>query len=161
MDTPKHTVRKLAIEHVVYEYANLVSAGHYSKFGDVPWRTHADDAFLLGYRKLSDFLTRSDRYKDDIMALDFLPKGSKPFELPTWRDWSKHMNKQLAHLAYARIYDSREWEHRSWVPEMIAEFRRSWTAFLEAIQDDEYKQEFEAHISKCQAKPGFSNISLR
>jgi len=94
-----------AIEHVVYEYANLMCAGFYSIHGDASWRTNADDAFLLGYRKLGDFLMNDyPRKDDDILALDYLPAGTpRTWYLPTWEGWRPHMNKQLTHIAYARV----------------------------------------------------------
>jgi hypothetical protein len=73
---PEREERIAAIEHVVYEYANLMSAAFHSLRGPAPARTHSDDAFLLGYRKLGDFLLLDiRRYGDEIIALDYLPIG--------------------------------------------------------------------------------------
>src|SRR5687767_8938450 len=58
---PSRGDRLNAVTHVVHEYANLVSAAHYSMHGDAPWRSHCDDAFLLGCRKMDDFLMRTQR----------------------------------------------------------------------------------------------------
>jgi hypothetical protein len=84
-------VLKSGIEHVCYECANLISAAHWSRCGAAPWRTNVDDAFLLGYRKLRDFLlkdkrsTRNGMELPDILASDYLPAGSKrTWTLPTW-----------------------------------------------------------------------------
>jgi hypothetical protein len=162
--TPTRQNRLDAIEHVVYEYANLSSAGFYSMRGDAPWRTHADDAFLLGYRKLGDFLLNEyPRSKDDVLALDYLPAGSKRvWDLPTWQqEWRTHMNKQLTHVAYARVIAPREWNHLKWNPKLLNEFRVAWKAFLAAVTDKDFDDEFERQIDRCQAKPGFENIHLR
>src|SRR5436853_5000231 len=79
-----HELRRRAIEHVVYEFANLLCAHHYSIHGNAPWRTNADNAFLLGYRKLGDFLLNEyPRRHDDVLALDYLPVGStRAWDLP-------------------------------------------------------------------------------
>ena len=71
------------IDHICYEYANLMAAAYWTMHGAAPWRTHADDAFLLGYRKLADFLLfthrtiRQGKELPDILALDYLPSGAK------------------------------------------------------------------------------------
>jgi hypothetical protein len=82
---------KRGIEHVCYEYANLMSAAYWSLNGAPPWRTHADDAFRLGYRKMYDFLLRKQRSKGkggeqpDILARDYLPSGyAANWTLSTW-----------------------------------------------------------------------------
>jgi hypothetical protein len=82
-------------------------------------RTHADDAFLLGCRKLGGFLVRQRRSKKngeeqpDILALDYVPSGYTPsWTLPIWtREWRHTMHRQLAHLSYDR---DKEWNHRKW-----------------------------------------------
>src|SRR5688572_17234123 len=82
------------VGHVVHEYANLISAAHHSLRGQAPWRSHCDDAFLLGCRKIHDFLKRKNRSTDendereldDILASDYLPPGFEvPWKLPLWR----------------------------------------------------------------------------
>jgi hypothetical protein len=129
------------IEHTCYEYANLMSAAYWSIHGAAPWRTHADDAFLLGYRKMHDFLLHKTRSKrrngelPDILALDYLPTnlptGYVPnWSLPTWtREWRDAMDRQLAHLSYER---EKSWDHRQWVPTLEKEFRKAWRLFRQA-----------------------------
>jgi len=153
-----------AIEHIVYEYANLISAYRYSMNGQAPWRTHADDAFLLGYRKLGDFLLKQyPRYEDDVLALDYLPAGViRSWDLPTWRrEWRNHMNKQLTHVAYTRVLAPREWNHVEWNPTLVREFRAAWKAFLASISDSAFVDGFDKQIDYCQAKDGFESIELR
>jgi hypothetical protein len=148
----------------VYKYANLMSAYHYSMNGQPPWRTQADDAFLLGYRKLGDFLVNEyPRYKDDVLALDYLPAGStRGWDLSTWqKEWRSHMNKQLTHVAYARVLAPREWNHLMWNPTLMREFRAAWGEFLAAVTDKVFRDQFEKQIDHCQAKEGFEQIKLR
>jgi hypothetical protein len=162
--TPDPDQLERGIGHACYEYANLMSAAHWDMHGSAPWRTHADDAFLLGCRKLGDFLLDKDRSTfngqelPDILALDYLPSGHKPnWSLPIWiSEWRDPMNKQLAHLSYVR---DKRWVHYEWVPKLKNEFRTAWQNFLDAI-DPNYKGRFVSEIAKCQSKPGFADIKL-
>lgn len=152
-----------AIEHLVYEYANLMSAAFWSLNGSAPWRTHADDAFLLGYRKLGDFLLLSSRrYPDEILAIDFLPTQLGPsWKLQIWTEkWRSVMNKQLTHLTYARASKPQPWDHTQWIPRLEAEFRSAWTAFWGSVSDSEFLSEYQRQIDKCRSNPGFSKIQL-
>jgi hypothetical protein len=162
---PCREQRVAGIKDVVYEYGNLIASAHYSMNGHAPWRTNCDDAFLLGCRKLDDFLTkdsRSARYgqeQPDILALDYLPAGAvREWELPIWKgEWRDAMNKQLAHISYSR---DKEWNHRIWVPQLEREFREAWLKFRNAVVDSEYKKEFDKQLADCQAKPGFDTVTL-
>ena len=160
---PTRVERIAAIEHVVYEYANLMSAAFYSLNGPAPMRTHSDDAFLLGYRKLGDFLMLDRRrYGDEILALDFLPiQSSRSWNLPTWEDeWRALMNKQLTHIAYARVRKPHPWDHGKWVPRLEAEFREAWKTFRGTVADPEFSEEFDRQVASCRNKEGFSTIKL-
>jgi hypothetical protein len=162
---PDPPQRISAIRHVVYEYGNLISAAHWSMHGQAPWRTHADDAFILGYRKLDDFLmadkrtVSGGRELDDILALDYLPPhASRSWDLPIWKaEWKRPMNKQLAHITYDR---DKEWVHWKWVPQLENELRTAWSKFLGAIVDASFRQEFDAQLMECQSKPGFKSLPL-
>jgi len=166
---PDREQRIAAIKDVVYEYANLMSAGHWSMHGQAPWRTHADDAFLLGCRKLGDFLMNDKRRRwkkkkeeqelDDVLALDYLPANStRGWDLRTWmREWRDPMNKQLVHIAYSR---GKEWVHWEWIPRLEREFREAWCKFRQAIIDEGFSREFDKQLTLCQAKEGFGNIVL-
>lgn len=155
---------KRGITHVCYEYANLMSAAHYDIRGHAPWRTHCDDAFLLGFRKMRDFLLRDRRPErsgaelPDILASDYLPAGfTRTWALPTWEaEWQDEMDKQLAHITFER---DKEWNHTKWVPRLENEMRRAWAEFLKAVPDP-HKAEFEAQIAHCHAKPGFGTLRL-
>ena len=156
-----------------------MAAAYYSLHGNAPWRTNCDDAFLLGCRKLDDFLmnkkrtrmpvggmrswcilTQERREADDILAIDYLPANPiRKWRLPIWAaEWRSVMNKQLVHIAYSR---DKEWDHLKWVPKLKAEFYTAWSEFLDAIEDHEYRQEFDSQIDARQVKPGFQNIVLK
>lgn len=155
---------KRGIVHVCYEYANLVSAAHYDIHGQAPWRTHCDDAFLLGYRKMRDFLLKRRRIArngvelPDILASDYYPAATTPtWELPTWeKEWQVAMDKQLAHITFER---EKEWNHLKWVPTLVSEMRTAWTKFLDGV-DATHKPEFTAQIAHCQGRMGFEKIRL-
>lgn len=159
---PNAVLLQRGIEHVCYEYANLISAAHWSINGQAPWRTNVDDAFLLGYRKLRDFLLKDKRSKrnglelPDILANDYLPLGSaRKWTLPTWeREWQVVMDKQLAHITFER---GKEWKHQKWVPTLESEMRTAWANFLSVV-DPQYKPEFMAQLARCQRKPGFNAL---
>jgi hypothetical protein len=162
--TPDTAQLARGIEHICYEYANLISAAHWDINGAAPWRTHADQAFLLGCRMLGDFLLNPSRSKlmgeerPDILASDYLPSGCKPsWTLPIWEEeWLDSMNRQIAHLSYDR---EKEWVHYNWVPKLEREFRIAWQEFLCAV-DPKYKSSFATEIAKCQRKEGFAEIRL-
>jgi hypothetical protein len=153
------------IEHICYEYANLMSAAHWDMKGAPPWRTNVDDAFLLGCRKIGDFLLNTQRAKlrkggerPDILALDYLPRGFSPdWSLPIWTtEWRDVMDKQLAHVSYVR---DKSWVHDVWVPRLEEEFREAWRKFRLAV-DPRHETCFSAEMAKCSRRPGFAAIKL-
>jgi hypothetical protein len=152
------------IEHICYEYANLMAAAYWTMHGAAPWRTHADDAFLLGYRKLADFLLYTHRSQrqgkelPDILARDYLSTRAKAkWTLPTWKkERAVAMDKQLAHLSYER---DKAWVHYQWVPILEKEFRQAWAQFRRSVAT-KYKKAFAAEIAKCRKKHGFRAIKL-
>ncbi|MBK5291497.1 MAG: hypothetical protein JJE04_07475 [Acidobacteriia bacterium] len=167
--TPTQAQLNEGIIHVCYEYANLMSAAYWDQKGAAPWRTQCDDAFLLGYRKLGDFLLNKERSSikvsgtdreelPDILALDYLPSGFVPtWTLEAWtKEWRSAMNKQLAHVSFIR---NKSWDHRKWVPRLEAEFRETWGKFLAAL-DTNYQQPFADEINRCRNKEGFPGITL-
>jgi hypothetical protein len=162
---PDPGARKDAIVHVVYEYANLMMAAHYSLHGSAPWRTSCDDAFILGCRKLDDFLVKKQRSvkdrkeQDDILAIDYLPPNYvQSWDLPIWaKEWRAVMNKQLAHIAYKR---DKNWDHETEVRLLEAEFRKAWGDFLGAVIDPDYKKQFEEQLAYSRTKPGFANVAF-
>ena len=122
------------IEHVCYEYANLISAAYWSMNGHAPWRTNVDVAFLLRLSKARRFSAQGQRSihngseLPDILASDYLPAGyTRKWTLPTWeQEWQAEMDKQLAHISFKR---EKEWNHITWVPTLESEMRtarREW-----------------------------------
>jgi hypothetical protein len=85
------------------------------------------------------------RYDDDVLALDYLPaRSALTWDLPTWTSvWRKQMNKQLTHVAYARVLTPLEWDHTKWYPPLHQEFVAAWDKFQTAITDHDFKNEFE------------------
>ena len=125
-----------------------MSAAFHSLHGPAPMRTHSDDAFLLGFRKLGDFLMEDwRRYGDDVLALDYLPTGLREPE-PAYlaKAWRRPMNKQLTHIAYERVRRPQPWDHRKWIPPLEAEFRNAWRNFLGAVTNAAFKAEYERQI---------------
>jgi hypothetical protein len=159
---PTKDEKSKAIEHVVYEYANLMAAAFHAMRETGPVRTHSDDAFLLGYRKLGNFLLNDDRVKDDVLALDYLAVGStRTWGLVTWsQEWRSTMNKQLTHITYERVRQPKIWDHRKWTPKLEREFRDAWKMFWDAVIDTDFKAEYDKQISICRGKRGFANIVL-
>jgi len=159
-----------AIRDVVYEYANLIAASDNSLRGSDQWRTNCNDAFLLGCRKLGDFLMNDKRSikggkeLDDILAIDYLPpNATRDWELPIWTaEWRKPMNIYLAHISYSRTDDPvKHWDHTVEVPRLEAEFKKAWWKFRDAITDKKYSEKFDKEIAFCQGKLGFENIDLQ
>jgi hypothetical protein len=155
------------IRDIVYEYGNLMAAGYYDVHGNAPWRTSCDDAFLLGCRKLGDFLMNDNRNLDDVLALDYLPpSAARTWRLPIWDGtWREDMNKYLPHIAYKRAENRialglPQWEHGKWVPQLLKEFNNAWWDFREAIVDAEFAKEFDQQIASCKKKEGFAKIVL-
>ncbi len=103
------TPQILAIHHIVHEYANFVSSAETTIHGkDVdgqfvkpPLNTHVSHAFYINCRKLADFFqNRSAQAPDDIVAMHFV--SGYVAELPVSDRWRQRINRQLAHLSYAR-----------------------------------------------------------
>jgi len=145
-----------------------MAASYYSIHGAPPWRTNCDDAFLLGCRKLGEFLMKDERSmkgnQDDVLALDYLPTDTTgKWKLPIWTaQWRAPMNKYLAHISYSRTHPPMQnWDHQIWVQPLEAEFNQAWWDFREAVTDKDYGEEFDNELRFCQEKPGFGNIVLQ
>ena len=142
MTDPTREQRMAAIEPVVSEYTWLLSAAHYTLFGAAPWRAHAEQAFLLHYRNMDDFLLGATE-RDEILAGHFLaPEQVRPWDLPTWRaEFRGPVRSRLDHLGYHRLTESAWVPHKS-LPRLDAEIREAWRQFYDAITDAEYRREF-------------------
>jgi hypothetical protein len=163
---PDRPQKIAAIRDVFYEYRNLMMAGYYSMRGSAPWRTNCDDAFLLGCRKVGDFLmddtrlTYNGKELDDVLAIDFLPStASRSWSVPIWNtEWRDAMHKQSAHIAYTR---TKGWNHTKWVPQLQAEFNKAWWDFRDAVTDLDYVQEFDKYLQLAEASAELKGIPLR
>lgn len=145
----KDEKRLKAVHHVVHDYANLVSSGTLTQDTTVkpPFNTHVQHAFLLGCRKLADFFCKSSDDRD-IVAADFLGKREL-FPLSVWNKWGDPMNKQLAHLSYARVTKPKAWDGRRENKLLIEEFQQAWKLFRSKLPDP-YRSEFEKQINQRQ-----------
>lgn len=158
------------IMHVSFEYVQFCSAAHYAMFGQSPWRTLADKAFLGVYRQLRDFLMRDTRSADpvkkdeensDILALDYLPPGYKRhWSLPTWdREWRMAMNKQQAHLTYERDKAWIHYDTNIGIPKLEQELRQAWRLFFKDIEP-RHKPEFNRQIDAYRNNPSFCHVNF-
>ena len=137
---------KDAVKHVVHDYVSLVLAGRDTqKPHPYPINHYAERTFLTHCRALGDFFDPKMKGEDDLHANDFTKKKFSA-EVPTWRDWRKHINKHLMHLTVGRIKNKRPWNGKP-NKAILKEFAAAWAKFLDALKDD-LKPLFEAEIKK-------------
>jgi hypothetical protein len=158
------------IRDLMYEYANLMVAAHFDLNGDAPWRTNCDDAFILGCRKIGDFLMNdtSKRKDDDVLAMDYLPPTARrTWDLPIWTTtWRDEMNKYLTHITYRRAEDRDakglpHWEHKVWVPQLRDEFNKAWWDFRDSVTDSAFCAEFDTQLRERESRPEFKMANLK
>lgn len=167
MSTPEEAIRIKAAHHVVHDYANLVSSGTLTQpepaqLADIrpPVNTHIQHAFLLNCRKLADFFKNSPKWPDDITAKDFTGSADE-FILKEWELWGQPMDKQLAHLTYARVTASVPWDGYNANRLLLNEFQVAWKLFLGKLQEP-FSEIFENEISrKEQPESEFRDLDLR
>jgi hypothetical protein len=142
MMDPTREQKMAAIEHVVFSYTYLLSAGHYSLFGAAPWRTHAEAAFQAQYRDMADFLL-GEPGAGRIVAADYLVPGTaREWDLSTWRaDWRDVIGTRLDGLVYDRL-TTPPWTSHKCVPKLEAEIREAWRLFYESLTDADFRREF-------------------
>src|SRR5450759_1975393 len=145
-----------AVHHVVHDYANLVSSGtmavhgeHLGKGFDPPVNTHVAHAFLVNCRKMYEFFiykssTKADQ--NDIRAAHFLTR-SVAFDLSNLALWHDAMNKQLMHVAFARVEKPKEWEGHDENKLFLAEFMKAWKRLRRNLEEP-YKSRFESEIAE-------------
>jgi hypothetical protein len=156
--------RQKAIRDVVYEYANLVSAGELLKIQHEPptINTHIQDAFLLSCRKMADFFSKepAGRFKDtDLTAKSYGVPLFEPLDLPVWAMWEDAIDFQLAHVSLKRRTEGKTWDGTAVNP-MLEEFRRAWRKFLGGLEWHVHAM-FEAEISERLRGRGFECLDLR
>jgi len=157
-----------AVHHVVHDYANLVSSGtmavnghHLGRRFDPPVNTHVGHAFLVNCRKMYEFFKYKSSIKpgqDDIRAVDFLSQ-EVVFDLSNWSLWHEAMNKQLLHVTYARVENSKEWEGHKENKLFLDEFIKAWKEFRCNLEEP-YKSKFDSEIAKRLSTPEFQGLDL-
>jgi hypothetical protein len=155
---PKPKELTQAAHHVVYEYANLISAGTLlTKHLDPPCNTHVQDAFLLSCRKIAKFLLSQKKKPDDVIARDYSPGVTS--KLPVWNQWKGAMDQQLAHITYTRVRAARRWDGSPNAP-LLDEFRTAWRHFLSLLREP-HKTTFQKEIEERLTCKGFGDLDLR
>lgn len=153
-------IRLDAVHHIVHDYANLVSSAemvitgqHLSKVFDPPVNSHIFHAFLLNCRKMTDFFDK--RYQEDVIADDYVPGFT--FPLTQCEFWRGAVNKQLAHVTYARDENPREITKQA-SEEMYNELKQTWKKFLGCLVNP-FAAKFEQEI-RDKLKTEFSGLDL-
>jgi hypothetical protein len=147
--------RCTAIVHVVHEYANFVSSAEMVLSGcDIdgapfkpPINTHISHAFYMNCRKLADLFQnrRGPPDKDDIVAEHYLTGFYAA--LPISTNWRLPMNKQLAHVTYARDTRAREID-RAACEALYGELKDTWREFRKGLVGGLYEAEFKNQVRK-------------
>ena len=149
-----------AIHHVVHDYANFVSSAemvitgkHLGKFLDPPVNTHIFHAFLLNGRKMADFFGKGQN--DDVIAEHYVPGFT--FALDKWTVWRVPVNKQLAHITYARDTNPKEITSQV-IHDMYNELKMAWKEFCKQLSEP-YASKFEQEI-KDKLRTEFRDLDL-
>src|SRR6185503_10105523 len=131
--------RRLAVRHVVHEYANFISSGKMVQTGldidgvlfQAPINTHVSHAFYLNRRKLADFFQNKRGCNDDILAEHYVSgfKGN----LPEFDKLRERINKQLAHVTYARDTKVAKAITKEESRKLYAELKDTWKEFRKAL----------------------------
>jgi hypothetical protein len=137
------------IEHIVYEYSNLVFGGeHTLKAPGAPIDVLAQNAFLMVCRELYEFFGRRSK-KPDIRAIHYC--NAVPFRKPSlrkWKAWKKAIDRQVAHLSYGRVTDAKRWiGHDGTNAALLEEFRTAFLEFLKHV-DARYRPEFDRRLAE-------------
>ena len=147
--------RLRAIHHMVHEYANFVSSAEMvltgkdidGMFFKSPINTHVSHAFYLNCRKLADFFQNRGRRRGDVLAEHFSPGFHTT--LTVSNDWRDPIDKQLAHVTYARDEHSRELT-ASICEALYAELKQTWRDFRATLLEP-YASEFARKIKERKA----------
>lgn len=158
----------LAIHHLVHEYVNFVSSAELTINGrdynlnkcgiKSPLNHHVSHAFYLNCRKLADFFQNNcqGRDKDDMFALHFVTGFQA--RLPVCDEWRGPMNKQLAHLTYARDIKAREIS-RPIQEALYKELKEAWQEFRRCLPK-EYSDEVATQLDEKKMAPEFLDLPL-
>ncbi|MGH9632570.1 MAG: hypothetical protein ACRD7E_30050 [Bryobacteraceae bacterium] len=160
---PTPEQKRLAVHHVVYEYANLLSTGtRLLETGldalKPPDNTHVQDAFLLSCRKMAEFF-KMQRARQYVIGYDYVRRSTVTFTLSEWAKWSEAADRHVTHISYTRLENVTEWNGTANRP-LLEEFRTAWCDFYNAI-DERFKAEFERQIDEKVTCEGFGRLDLR
>lgn len=134
-----------AIHHVVHEYANFVSSAEMVLTGkdtdgkalNPPVNTHVSHAFYLNCRKLADFF-QNKKYSGDVKVEHFVPGHEA--KLRVFDRWRQRIDRQLAHVTYARDTSAREIRPIT-QRALYRELRNAWRQFRRKLPEM-YADEF-------------------
>ncbi|MGI8785169.1 MAG: hypothetical protein ACR2L2_16145 [Acidobacteriota bacterium] len=141
--------RLAAVEHIVHDYANLISSGemlrpHFDPILIPPANTHVQHAFLLNCRKLGDFFQAHGKKPNDMFAKHFPDADVAEFDLSVCKKWRVHIDKQLAHLTYDRLNSKKSWDGSANQP-LLEELRKAWRLFRSTLKEP-YKLQFKRQL---------------
>ncbi len=142
-----------AIEHVVYEYSNLVHSAQYvNESPGGPIGVHVGDVFLLNCRKCADFFGSGPNHFGDIRAAYFCSRNPLPrIHLKHHRHWRKAINQNLAHISFDRVRNPRPFytvaDGKARVVQLANELRDAFRLFLAHI-DAEYNEAFKHELEQ-------------
>lgn len=152
-----------AVQHIVHDYAVLVSAGmEVTKSHRAPLNHHVQYSFLVQCRNFGEFFSRKPaRRKNDIQARNFIGRKTT-FKFKEWSKWATHMDKHLFHLTYDRVKNTRLWKGGNDNSVLLAEFQAAWRTFHASPQlSSRVKAEFHKEITKKLSEPAFADLDLR
>lgn len=142
-------LRVRCVHHVVHDYANFVSSAemvisgqHLKKGFDPPVNSHLFHAFLLDSRKIADFFRRCAN-ADEIIAGHYVPGFVA--SLPHCNAWRVPVNKQLAHLTYARDDAAKEITPRA-IRETYDRLKQVWKDFQGKLREP-FRSRFRQEIT--------------
>ena len=145
-----------AIRHVVHEYANFVSSAEMTLTGkdikgshfESPINTHVSHAYYLNCRKLADFfLSIQSKQSDNVLANEYVSGFTVALRVHKRR--RGRINKQLAHITYARNSGSREIKKRT-QGLLYLELKKTWRLFRKRLPKL-YADEFVRQLKKRKA----------
>jgi hypothetical protein len=143
--SPTERQRRDSVQHLAHDWAMFVRAG---KAIETPYKFPLNHfiqhAFLVECRKFADFFRNKRGFRGvDIIANDFVVTPPFEPELPVWDAWADHMNRQLMHLSYDRVGNTKSWDGNANKP-LFAEFTSVWNEFLKSLDArhvDEFKHQ--------------------
>jgi hypothetical protein len=130
------------IEHVAYEYSNLVCANQYLDAHPAggPAAILVLNAFLLSCREMAEFFGKPTGMKD-IRAIHYT--GQTGARLPHSDSWRDAIDKQLAHITFARTTNPRPGLTQPQTRlDLFRELQAAFRSFLPTVRDQAHRDEF-------------------